>query len=256
MADDDKQDDPALRYLKLSTAAFGTLNVIGGATIGRAWLYDIGLRYYDALGSTFGLPPGTFALSDGRLISTGWELTLKSSLFAWAILVLTLPVVAFLVIWLLTKIEERRRALGGERDTTPMSNLEKLRLYASIAGALFAFGLLMIINATVVLPQSAVNAGSRKSVDILEAVAKNGCAECRIYGGSKSKGLPITSDTRAIYVAGVDGTVSAVPLTGLVVVKLPKPAPVPVQSAPLRQAAGSGDARRRSTPAKSTKHDQ
>lgn len=222
MADEAEQRSKGISAGTLAALGAAALNVVGGATIGRAWLYDLGQRYYDALGDGFSLPPGTFSLSPERLISAGWEITRQSALFSAFVGLVVVPSFCLAGWMIITFLERKRRRAGGEAlPLGPHHRFEMVTLLTYLAGIFILAAGIASFNAMAVLPEKARQAGEARANRINIELHKTqgprlrACPSCRAYGASKLTGLPIIADNRAFYVAGLNGHVTAIPIQGL-----------------------------------------
>ncbi|TCM13000.1 hypothetical protein EDF56_11624 [Novosphingobium sp. PhB165] len=206
-----------LDKITLAALGAGVVNLVGGATAVRAWLYDLGLRYYDQFGVIFGLPEGSFDLSSARLISKGWEIVLDSSqsnaLYAFLIPPVALYVALF---YGFAGFVSEKFSSRPERVRDFFRVERRIGIMAVIAVLfLLTAGLSWALRLAIYeLPSAAKMAGQNDAWVKRTEVRDATCIQCNYYGHDAVKGVALVSNGKFIFVAKRTGGVAQIPLEG------------------------------------------
>lgn len=205
----------ALGKLPLATLAAGALNIIGGATLGRAWITDLGAEYYDALLDQFGIPVGLVTIDNTHLLTQGYEIARGSALISLTLILLVIPFFLMTFIAMAFGLVSWRRLKGLPdpkwlaREAGPAQ-----RFLFNMLPPLAFLGLCWMLWALIfALPEAAKTAGADAASTIRQEML-NECQLCRSFGPERIVGRPIVADARGLYIATPGGGIAVVPIAG------------------------------------------
>lgn len=211
---DVQADDSPIRPrigLSLTALAAGLVNLVGGGAVLKAWIFNAGQTYYDALFRAFWLPEGVIGLSDSVVTAAGYRV-LRDNTELWVLIIIYgIPLVIIFAFAALAFEWALERTLG-----------RKLPLvYKRIKKAGDVFGRIYLIIALVLVipwlvgmlwvgvyryPKVASDAGKARHAEI-KALMKNNCSTCPRWGNSV-KGIAIVANGQTALIATEQGVMS------------------------------------------------
>lgn len=212
-----KRPITVLGKLPLATLAAGALNILGGATIGRAWITDLGATYYDSLMGQFDVPVGIVMVDNTHLLMQGYEIARGSASIYATIILLFFPFI-FMTGFATVGGWVSWRRLNGQPDPKWSSRnrgpIDRFMLVLTPACGVFVLGWAMW-SMIFSLPEHARDAGTSAASSIRQEMMQ-GCRLCRSFGPNKIVGRPIIADARGLYVAMPGGGIAVIPITGAI----------------------------------------
>lgn len=197
--------------LSITALAAGLVNLVGGTTLLKAWVFNAGQTYYDALLTAFSLPPGVITLPEAMVTATGYEVFRKNTetwlqLAIFCIPLLCLIAIAFLALeWLLDKTfgVAFPKAYSGVKFFGDWFARVYLVVALILSPALL-FGVFWL--GIYKYPAVAEAAGKQRHDDLVKLTAQ-ACAKCPMWNTGVS-GVAIISDSKTALIATKDGVVS------------------------------------------------
>ena len=210
-----KPSSVTLGKLSITTLAAGALNILGGATLGRAWITDLGAKYYDALMDQFDVPVGLVTIDNTHLLTQGYEIARGSLLIYATFFLLFAPFLLMIVFATLGGWVSWRR-LNGLPDPKWLRQDEGplLRFFSLMLPALGIFTVCWILWSMIyALPEYAQKSGTGAASKIRQEMMGD-CHLCRSFGPKRVIGRPIVADARGLYIATPGGGIAVVPIAG------------------------------------------
>lgn len=192
----------------LTALGAGLINLVGGGVALKAWIFNAGQTYYEALFRGFWLPPGAIQLSDATITAAGYEVLRDSSELWFLGLVLALPAALLAVLALYPVVSLAAYLLNKSTFVGRMSANTKAkfgRFYLLAVGVVviaWICGLLYV--GLYQFPRAARSAGEQKQVWFQAQMASN-CARCPEWGKEQIRGVAIASDGKQTLIATMNG---------------------------------------------------
>ncbi|MGR6331034.1 hypothetical protein ACU5AX_18400 [Sphingomonas sp. XXL09] len=211
---DVQADEPPIRPrigLSLTALAAGLINLVGGGAVLKAWIFNAGQTYYDALFRAFWLPEGVIGLSDSVVTAAGYRV-LRDNTELWVLiiiygipLVITIAFAALAFEWALERTLGRKLPLVYKRIKKAGDVFG--RIYLIISLVLVIPWLVGMLWAGVYrYPKVASDAGKAKHAEI-KALIKNNCSACPRWGNGV-KGVAIVANGQTALIATERGVMS------------------------------------------------
>lgn len=195
----------------LTALGAGLLNIIGGGVALKAWIFNAGQTYYEALFRGFWLSPGALQLSDATITAAGYQVLRDSTELSVIGLIVGLPaalLVSLIIYALVSLVGYSVKRFTSFKGLSPSAKAKWGRGYLLFVGTLTVSYLCLLLYVGLYqFPRAAQLAGEQRHIWFKQQMHSN-CVNCPEWGGKKVKGVAIASDGKQTLIATLGGVKS------------------------------------------------
>lgn len=197
--------------IPLTALGAGLVNIVGGGVALKAWIFNAGQTYYEALFRGFWLSPGALQLSDATITAAGYQVLRDSTELGFLGLIIGLPAALLTALIIYPVVSLTAYCIKRFTSFKGLSVAAKAkwgRGYLIFVGVITAIYLCLLLYVGLYqFPRAAQLAGQQRHSWLKQQMHSN-CADCPEWGSNKVKGIAIASDGKQTLVATPTGVKS------------------------------------------------